>query len=240
MTNSFGRRLTTLVAVGGLLLTFPAVAGATITGGCTGEGHSTSSSANLTTDTVWHLKKNDVAGGSGTAPGPIKNASVGAYALGMALPIASGTSDDGETAGGIDGVSVSTFAILGQRFMVGGSGTGDANCSGQIQIIIDDVNPLLTVFGGGGLALAILGLLVVLRMARGGKSLGRRLIDGLFGGVGGLGLALTLEQFGVLDPTQMIGLFILIGAAVVGLLSTGILGGGNSDDGPDPVLSPTM
>jgi hypothetical protein len=238
--SSLIRRFGASMAVAGLLLAYPGAVGATITGGCTGEGHSTSSSANLTTDTVWHIKKDDVAGGSGTAPGLVHNATVGAYTLGFALPIASGTSDEGKTAGAVDGVSVATYAILGHRFVVSGSGTGDVNCSGQIEIIIDDVNPLLTVLGGGGLVLAIIGLLAVLRMTRGKKALGRRLMDGIFGAVGGLGLALTLEQFGVLDPTQITGLLVVLGAAIVGLLTTGILGGGGPVDGPDPVLSPTM
>ena len=231
------RRFAAAAALTGLLLAYPGAVGATITGGCTGEGHSTSSSANLTSDTVWHLKKDDVAGGSGTAPGLVHSAGVGAYALGIALPIASGTSVPGETTGGVDGVSVATFAILGHRFVVAGSGTGDANCSGQIEIIIDDVNPLLTVLGGGGAALAIIGLLAVLRMLRGGSGFARRILDAIFGGLCGLGLALALEQFGVLDPTTMIGLFVVIGAAIVGLISTGILGGGVT---PDPVLPPTL
>jgi hypothetical protein len=63
MTMPTGRRF----AVGGVLvalaLAFPSSAAAVIAGGCTGEGHSTSSSANLTTDTIWHLKRDDVAGG---------------------------------------------------------------------------------------------------------------------------------------------------------------------------------
>jgi hypothetical protein len=231
------RRCAAAAAIMGLLFTFPGAVGATITGGCTGEGHSTSSSANLTSDTVWHIKKDDVAGGSGTAPGLVHNAVVGAYALGIALPISSGTSAEGKTTGAVDGLSVSAFAIFGHRFVVSGSGTGDANCSGQIEILIDDVNPLLTVLGGGGVALAIIGLLAVLRMSRGGKGLARRLIDGIFGAVGGLGLALSLEQFGVLDPTQIVGLLVVVGTAIVALLTTGILGGGNT---PDPVPPPTL
>ena len=56
--------------------------------------------------------------------------------------------------------------------------------------------------------------------------------------LGASALALALEQFGILDPTQMIGLFIVIGAAIVGLLSTGILGGGDAGSGgaADPHL----
>jgi hypothetical protein len=226
MPRSFGRRVIAGVALVTLLLAFPATAAATITGGCTGEGHSTSSSANLTADSEWHLKRDDVAGGSGTAPSPMKAATVSAYGLGLAIPIAAGTSEDGDTAGSVEGVSVSAYATLGQRFVVAGSATGDGTpCSGRIEIIIDDVNPVLSVLGGGGILLAVLGLLGVLSMMRGRSSLSRRIVSALVGAVGGLGAALALEQFRVLDPTQLIGLFIVIGAAVIGFVTAGMFSG---------------
>jgi hypothetical protein len=226
------RRFAAVAALTGLLLAYPGGAAATIRGGCTGTGTATSGGVDVTTATEWHIRKDDVGGGSGE--GPTAHAgSVAAFALG--IPIASGTSVPGESSGVVSGVSASTFALLGARFVV--SGTADNGCSGEIEIIIDDVNPLLTVLGGGGAALAVIGLLAVLVMLRGGKSFARRVLDALFGLFGGLGLALALEQFGVLDPTQMIGLFIVIGAAIVGLLSTGIVGGG---DVPDPALAPTL
>jgi hypothetical protein len=225
MSYALVRRLAAATALVGLLFAFPVATSATITGGCTGEGHSTSSSANLTTDTKWHLKRNDVAGGSGTSTAKMKSASVAAYALGIGIPIASGTSKDGETAGSVDAVSVATYAILGHRFVVGGSASGDGQCSGQIEILIDDVNPLLTILGGGGVILAIIGLIAVLLFARSEGGCLNRGLSALFGGLGGLGLALALEQFEILDPTQPIGLFILIGAAVLGFLTAGLFGG---------------
>ena len=229
------RRFGVVAALMALLLGFPATVGATITGGCTGEGHSTSSSANLTADTVWHLKRNDVAGGSGTSPAKIRSASVGAYALGIALPIASGTSEDGETTGSVDGVNVATYAILGHRFVVAGSGSGDAACSGEIEILLDDVDPLFTVLGGGGILLAIIGLLVLLMLTRSGGGCAQRLIGGLFGALGGGGAALAAEQFGFLDPTELIGLFVLIGGAILGFVVPGIFGGGGGDT-PTPAV----
>src|SRR6185503_557941 len=119
----------------------------------------------------------DVAGGSGTAPSPMKVASVGAYALGISLPIAGGTSEDGETAGAVDGVSVSTYAVLGKRFVVAGSASGDgAPCSGEIEIILDDVDALFTVLGGGGILLALVGLIAVLLLGRGEGGCGSRIL----------------------------------------------------------------
>lgn len=222
------RRLGASAALLALLLAFPGTAGATITGGCTGEGHSTSSSANLTTDTEWHLRSTDTAGGSGTSPAKMRSASVGAYALGIALPIASGTSEDGETTGAVDGVSVATYAILGARFTVAGSASGDGQCSGQITIILDDVNPLLTVLGGGGILLALIGLLVVIALSRGEGGCAQRVLGGLFGGLGGLGGALAAEQFGVLDPTEIFGLLIVIAAGILGFVIPGLFGGGGA------------
>jgi hypothetical protein len=227
--SSLIRRFAAATALVGLLLAYPGAVGATIGGGCTGEGHSTSSSVNLTTGTVWHLKKDDIAGGSGTAPVKMKAASVSAYGLGIGIPIASGTSKDGETSGKVDGVSVATYAILGHRFVVAGSASGDGSCSGEIDIIIDDVNPLLTLLGGGGLILAIIGLIAMLLFSRSSGGCLNRVLSGLFGGLGGLGAGLALEQFEVLDPTEPIGLFILIGAAIIGFLTAGIFGGGGGD-----------
>lgn len=224
MSYSLIRRLAAVVALVGMLFAFPGGAAATITGGCTGEGHATSGGVNLTTATEWHIKRTDVGGGSGTAPAPIKAASVGAYAAGVSIPIASGTSEDGETSGSVENVSASTLAILGSRFIIAGSGTGDATCNGQITIIIDEVNPLLTVLGGGGLLLALLGLLAIIMGARSQAGWGSRILAFVLGGLGGLGLGLALEQFGVLDPTQPIGLGIAVIAAVLGLLLAGRLG----------------
>jgi hypothetical protein len=213
-------------------LVFPGAAAATIRGGCTGTGTATSGGADLTTATEWHVMKDDVGGGTGNSPTKVKSASVGAYALGIPIPIASGVDEgEGKTEGTVSGVSVSLFALLGQRFTVAGS--ADNGCSGEITIIIDDVNPLFTAFGGGGVLLALLGLVVVLAMLRGDNGIGRRLVDALFGTIGGLGAALALEQFGILDPTELIGLFIVIGAAVIAFLTTGILGSGSSTE-PEP------
>jgi hypothetical protein len=205
-----------------LLLAFPGSVGATITGGCTGEGHSTSSGANLTTDAVWHLKSSDIVGGSGTAPAPMRSATVSAYGLGIGIPIAGGLSQDGETSGSVDDVTVSTYAIFGRRFVVAGSASGDAQCSGEIEIVLDDVNPLLTAFGGGGIILAIIGLIALALLAGRESNLGNRFLGGVLGALGGLGAALALEQFGFLDPTQPIGLFMVIGLAIVGFVTAGL------------------
>jgi hypothetical protein len=225
------RRLAAAAALVGALLTWPATAAATITGGCTGTGTATSSSVDLTTATEWHVKKADVGGGQGQGPAA-KSGSVGAYALGIRIPIASGTDPVGKTTGSVDGVSVSWFAILGHIFTVAGS--ADNGCAGQITIIIDDQDPLFTVLGGGGALLGVLGGLLVLRTMRGGRGIGKRLLDTVYGVVGGTGAALAAEQFEVIDATSFLGLAIVTGAAAFAFLTCGILGGGKKKP---PVVS---
>ena len=221
MTGSIRRRSVALALAAAAVLALPAAANATIRGGCEGTGSSNvGGPVDLTTETVWHLQSTEIAGGSATAPTPQTSASVGAYALGLALPIAGG-SGEGDTAGSVTGVSVSTYATLGRRFVLAGSSD---SCSGEIEVIIDDVNPFLTVLGGGGLIVAILGLLLVLLSARMGSGCATTLLAALFGGFGGVGLALFLEQMGVVDPRTFVGLGIAVAGAVLGLLLGGRFG----------------
>jgi hypothetical protein len=219
MNGSFVRRAAVAGAVLAAMLVVPPPVGATVTGGCQVQGSATSTGTiDLTGAATWHLLSSDVAGGSGTAPSEQKAASVSAYALGLALPVASG-SGEGDTQGSVSGVAVSAYAALGRRFVVAGSSD---SCSGQIEIILDDVNPLLTALGGGGIAAAIIGLLLVLAGTR-MSGAGGTILGLVAGALGGLGLALALEQFGVTDPRSFVGLGILIVAAVIGLLLGGRL-----------------
>lgn len=210
-----------------VLLASPAVA--TIAAPCSGTGTSSSGAdVDLTTATVWHLLSTDTAGGHGQSTVPMKSGSVSAYALGLGLPIASG-SGDGSTTGAVEGVSVKTYAILGHRFVVAGSASGDSGgCSGSIEIVLDDVNPVLTVLGGGGILLALIGLIVIVLGARSGGGCLTRLLSGLFGGLGGAGLGLALEQFGILDPRSFVGLGMLVVGALLGLALCGRFGSDTS------------
>ena len=185
-----------------LLLTSPVLA--TIEPPCSGTGTSTSGGEiDLTTATEWHLLSTDIAGGHGESTVEMKAGSVAAHALGLSLPIAS-DSGDGDTAGSVQGVSVAPFAVLGQRFLVSGSASGDSgSCSGEITIILDDVNPLTTVLGGGGVLVGVVGAAAIVLGARSGGGLGSRLLATVFGALGGAGLGLAGEQFGILDPATL-------------------------------------
>jgi len=217
MSPAIGRRLAAWLAVASLLLAFPLSTSATVSGGCTAEGHaSNSGSIDLTTEPIWHLRSDDVAGGSGTSTATMRSATISAYALGFAIPIANGTSS-GDTSGSVDGVSLDTFSKLGKVFVVAGHATGDGACDGQVLIIIDDVDALFTVLGGGGLLIFILGLGAMLLVGRGGGCL-KRIIALVFGGIAATGLALSLEQFQVISPTSPVGLVIVLVGAILGFL----------------------
>jgi len=214
-----------LVAVIGMAL-LPGLALATVDGGCTVTGTATSSgSVDLTTAEEWHLQSTDVAGGSGSAPVPQTSASVGAYALGMRVPIVSGSSDgEGDMSGSVSGVKVSQIAWLGSRFLVSGSSSGDGSgCSGSVLVILDDVNPLLTVLGGGGMALAAIGVIVLMAAMVNGGGPASRIVGLVFGLVGAGGLGLAFEQLDILDPQSFMGLAMLVGGALLGTVVPGLL-----------------
>lgn len=224
------RRLIASATVAAVLVAvaLPAIAFGTITGGCTATGTSTSGGTiDLAAATEWHVKSTDTIGGSGSAPSPQTSASVGAYALGLAIPIASG-SGNGQTSGSVDGLAMSTFSLLGARFMLQGTSTAaGGGCSGQVLLVIDDVNPLFTALGGGGAAVAAVGAVILLAAMRMGGGFGSRLAGLLFGAVGGAGLGLSLAQFGILDAASIAGLAIAVGGGVVGLVTPGLLHGGS-------------
>lgn len=210
------------LATGSLFLLLATPVAATISPPCAGTGTSTSGGEiDLTTATEWHLKRSDTAGGSGQSTVEMTSATVFARALGLSIPIAGG-SGDGDTSGSVSNVSVTTFGLLGQRFVVSGSASGDgATCSLAILVIIDDVNPLLTAFGGGGLVLALVGLLAIAMGARSSAGMAGRLLVAIVGALGGAGLGLALEQFGVLDPTSFMGLGLVGLGFVLGLVLHG-------------------
>jgi hypothetical protein len=58
------------------------------------------------------------------------------------------------------------------------------------------------VHGGGGIELFVVGSVGVLLGMRSGGGAVRRVVAGRFGALGGAGLGLALEQFGVIDPTS--------------------------------------
>ena len=226
-----------LVAIA-MLAGAPAPVAATVRGGCEVTGTSTSGGPiDLTTEPVWHVRSTDRISGAGTAPTPQTHATVRATALGFAIPIGGGPADPA-TAAESDSFEISTFARLGRVFLISGESAGPAGaCDGEILIVIDDVNPLVTVLGGGGLIAVLIGLLGLawgLRKPTGLVRRGVGLVSMVLIGAGGslvlqqtaplageAANALTRSPFvdSVLSPAQLtLDSMVLVQAGIVTLL----------------------
>ncbi len=212
------RGLGVMVAVLALVLIGAVPAFGLVTGGCTAKASGTKSGAiDLTTQAEWHVRSDDIVAGSGTAPTDQTSVTVSAYVLGVPVPIvrATGKGKDG-TAGPYD---ISVYRWMARTIAVSGSSD---SCTGDVTLIIDDVNPFATVFGGGGIVLGILGLLGLLGAARGQGGAGGRFYGLIAGVLAGLGFGLTLQQVGALDPRSLVGLAVPGGGALLGLIVAGM------------------
>jgi hypothetical protein len=103
-------------------------------------------------------------------------------------------------------VDVNKYAKYGVGlYKVIGSSSGGVSCSGSALVKVKG-NPLTTVAGIVGLIAAIagiggLGVAVAMTLRAGAMSFGRTLAGALFGIVAGLGLAVLLQEYGVMYPT---------------------------------------
>jgi len=230
MSTAWLRRLLAAGVIGSMLLCIPASAVATVTGGCSATGTASGSAgSDITNDAEWDLKSTDVVGGQGTAPSLMTSATLYAYALGLKVPVASG-SGKGDTSGSVDSISLDTFSKLGKIFVVAGSATGPAgSCDGQILIVLDDVDALFTVLGGGGILLAVIFLGAML-MTIGRPGCASKVLGGLCGGFGLASAAIAMSQFNVISPTSPIGAAI----ALIGLVLGFVLAGSRAAKPPAP------
>jgi len=233
MSTAWLRRLLAAGVIGSMLLCIPASAVATVTGGCSATGTASGSAgSDITNDAEWDLKSTDVVGGQGTAPSLMTSATLYAYALGLKVPVASG-SGKGDTSGSVDSISLDTFSKLGKIFVVAGSATGPAgSCDGQILIVLDDVDALFTVLGGGGILLAVIFLGAML-MTIGRPGCASKVLGGLCGGFGLASAAIAMSQFNVISPTSPIGAAI----ALIGLVLGFLLAGSRAPKPPAPTPS---
>jgi hypothetical protein len=185
-------------AVAAVLLAAPAGVAATVTGGCQVTGRSTSGgSIDLTTAPVWHLRSTDTVTVTATAPFEQFHGAAAAHALGLSVPLASGESS-GETTYSSDSYPAATLAALGRVFVISGSSASAFHgCDGQVEIVLDDVNPLFTALGAAGIAGGIVGLLSLIWALRHPTSTRRRVVGlGAFA-LAGAGVALLLQQFSI-------------------------------------------
>lgn len=192
---------------------------AVVNGGCTAQATASKSGAiDLTTQAEWHVRTDDVISGSGTAPSDQTFVTISAYALGVAVPIVNNTGK-GKT-GSAGPHNVSSYSWIAKT--ITGSGSSDS-CTGYVTLVIDDVNPLATVAGGGGIAAGVLGLIGMIAVARSQGGSGPRLGGLLAGLLAGIGFGLALQQYGYLDARNLAGLALPGVGALVGLLSAGSL-----------------
>jgi hypothetical protein len=234
MSTAWLRRLLAAGVIGSMLLGVPGSAVATVTGGCTARGTASGSAgSDITVAEEWDLKSTDVVSGDGTSPSLMTSATLYAYALGLRVPVVSG-SGKGDTSGSVDSISLDTFSKLGKIFVVAGNATGPGgSCDGQILIVLDDVDALFTVLGGGGILLAVLFLGAML-MTIGRPGCASKVLGGLCGGFGLASGAIAASQFNLISPTSPIGAAIALVGLVLGFLLAG------SGAAKPPAATPAM
>lgn len=188
-----------------LLAATTAPAAATVRGGCTAQGTSTSGGEiDLTSNAVWYVRSTDTIQLFGQAPTGQTAATVRATAFGFAIPIGSGTADP-STAAESDTFEIEALAILGRVFLISGASTGPAGgCDGEVLLIIEDVNPILTVLGGGGIILILVGLAGLGWAVRNPTPLIRRGIGVIGLVLTGVGISLVLQQSST-PPITLVG-----------------------------------
>jgi hypothetical protein len=218
-SHRFSRAVGVVVAALAMSLAAASPGAAVVNGGCTAQATASKSGAiDLTTQAEWHVRTDDVISGSGTAPSDQTFVTISAYALGVAVPIVNNTGK-GKT-GSAGPHNVSSYSWIAKT--ITGSGSSDS-CTGYVTLVIDDVNPLATLAGGGGVAAGVLGLIGMIAVARRQGSSGPRLGGLLAGLLAGVGFGLALQQYGYLDPRNLAGLALPGVGALVGLLSAGSL-----------------
>jgi hypothetical protein len=118
-------------------------------------------------------------------------------------------------------VDVNKYAKYGVGlYKVIGSSSGSVSCSGAALVRVKG-NPLTTVAGIVGLVAAVLGLggigtAVAMTMRAGKLGFGKTILGAVFGLIAGLGLAVLLQEYGVIFPT--------LGAAIAEIGIGGLFG----------------
>lgn len=203
-----------------LLLALPA--GALINGGCRATATaSRSGQIDLTRATDWNVVNEDVISGQGSAPAGTKLTGVTVQLELFGIPWTLLSNSKTAPTGSAGPYAVSDYSWFARVWGVSGSAGGSA-CTGTIRMTVTNVPVLGTVAGGGGLALGLLGVIVVGVTLFSRGVAGARWGGALAGLVGGTGFGLLLQQTGTLDPTSLAGLVIpaiglVVGAAVPGL-----------------------
>lgn len=223
-----------MAAVLVIAIAAPAITSASTAGPCTVVGSAGSSTIDVATGEPWHVRSSDRLTVEVTAPFTFRDpepfeeeaggvttfymlASLGIMERYPTVPWGSGTIRD---------YDLTRHAILGPRFGMGAGAYGPSDedtCSWFVDIVLDDVNPLLTVFGGGALLASILAIAGVLLAARRGRGWLARLTAGALGGVAGSAIFSATGQFGLIGWDEPGGFVALGVGLIIGLLASGRL-----------------
>jgi hypothetical protein len=209
---------TALLAVGAAAAT---PAGAAVTGGCTVTINGKNVNTAHSPGTAFEFTEDDVVRVVGTSSAPVESYDIDmVYGL-FTYPAKSGspTGDDTVWAGE---VKVGDYTRYGVGiYRVEGSSSGAAPCSGWAYIKITGPFPLTTVAGGAAAIVTVVGIAGMasaVRPPKGGRAgQGHRWRGSLFGAAAGVGVAVLLQQFGVVPMTPAVMVGVPVGTAMVGL-----------------------
>lgn len=222
------RRLSILGVIAGTgLLTFPGATVADTYGPCQVSATIGGASSDISALTTWHTRSTDQPVLAIAAPFKIRpqsdpysggppGRSYWLAGLGVNAEKGVGGSSPGTTAA----LDFSPERLLGARFNLYWSTEGPESgdqCSWSSIVVLDDVNPLFTVFGGGALLLALIALVAIVGSTRVRGRWWLRIGLGVLGVAGGIAAASALEQFAVIPWKS--GFVLGIGLAMIGLVA---------------------
>ena len=218
-----GRRLAWGLAAGAgaafLALCTPVAARATISGDCTASASTASSSVDITTEAVWHVRSGEVMVGEGNSNAPQTHVTVKIASFGVGVATVIDSSGGGNDHGSGGPYKVDDYSRFARVFAIHGSSN---DCTGDLIVVVDDVGVLSTVAGAvsaGLTGVGLLGLILAL-FVRG--PVGGRVLGFLAGFFGGLGLAEFLQQLDWISPTSLRDLAIPVVTAIAGVLLAGL------------------
>lgn len=243
------RRLSILgVIAGSSLLAFPGATAADMFGPCQASATIGGAGSDLTALTTWHARSTDRPVLAISAPFKIQPQS-DAYGGGpprryywlMGLGVVAEKGVGGSSPGTTAPLDFGPERLLGARFNVNwsiaGPGSGD-QCTWSAVVVLDDVDPLLTVFGGGALLLALVALVAIVRSTRVRGRWWLRIGLGVLGAVGGIGAESALEQFAVIPWKS--GFVLSISLTVIGLMAGLLFVGLANRSKPAPPVEPSF
>jgi hypothetical protein len=172
-------------------------------------------------DTAFEFTEDEVVRVVGTSSAPVESYDIDmVYGL-FTYPAKSGTPTGDDTVWASE-VEVGDYTRYGVGiYRVEGSSSGAAPCSGWAYIKITGPFPLTTVAGGAAAVVAVIGvagMASAVRPPKGGKpGRGHRWRGLFFGAAAGAGVAVLLQQFGVVPMTPEVMVGVPLGTAMVGL-----------------------